>query len=251
MVPGGEAAHPLLSLALSYGNDQNMSSGESMTIFDTMGLGDHTSIMNILVSKICSNIRYWNQSHSLLDITLDLFVDLISSYSSSKTLLSLDMIQFMIHNHSPMTITVHSRGNQNQTPFPFLSYDNDNKYRIAFYTALSRLVFTAAEDLNNSFDLYIAPKLSIIEQLASLGQSDLSTSTARVAIICICRDFRGISAATTSKRTYNLLFDVLYPTFFQFLKNATEVWCADPPVMTAILKFLQVLFRVQLFILIN
>jgi exportin-7 len=241
-IPGGEAAHPLLSLALSYVGDQTMSN-ESFSIFDTMGLGDTTSIMNIMVSKICSNIRHWNRSHSLLDITLDLFVDLISTYSSSKTLLSLDMIQFMIHNHSPLSVTVQGRGDPaNQSSFPFLSYDNDNKYRIAFYTALSRLVFTAAEDLNNSFDLFISPKLSVINQLLSLSESDLSSSAARVAIICICRDFRGITTATTSKRTYNLLFDVLYPDFFSLLKNATSVWCADPPVMTAILKFLQVLF---------
>jgi exportin-7 len=243
-VPGGESAHPLLSLALSYVGDQTMSN-ESLNIFDTMGLGDIASIMNIVVSKICSNIRHWNRSDNLLDITLDLFVDLIATYSSSKTLLSLDMIQFMIQNHS-VTMPMSGGGGRNSNqPFPFLAYDSDNKYRIAFYTALSRLVFTAAEDLNNSFDLFISPKLEMVNQLlTSLSQSDhqsIVTSPVRVAVICLCRDFRGISTATTSKRTYNLLFDVLYPNFFTLLKYATEVWCADPPVMTAILKFLQVI----------
>lgn len=84
-IPGGESAHPLLSLALSYAGDQTMSN-ESVNIFDTMGLGDIASVMNIVVSKICSNIRHWNRSDNLLDITLDLFVDLIATYSSSKTL---------------------------------------------------------------------------------------------------------------------------------------------------------------------
>lgn len=204
-----------------------------------MGLGDITSIMNIIVCKICNNIRFWNRSDEILEGTLEVFVDLISSYSSSKTLLSLDMVNFMVHNHVG-------------THFPFLSYDNDNKYRITFYTALSRLVFTAAEDLNNSFDTFIAPKLDIIHQL-NLTQN-LSDFSAKVAIISICRDFRGISTATTSKRTYNLLFDVLYPDFFTLLKRASEVWCADPNVMTAILKFLQVIYHfyyIIIFIFLN
>ena len=58
----------------------------------------------------------------------------------------------MVHNH----IGAH---------FPFLGYDSDNKYRISFYTALTRLVFTAAEDINNEFDDFISPNLEIIEQL--------------------------------------------------------------------------------------
>jgi exportin-7 len=190
-----------------------------------MGLGDLTSIMNIVVTKICTNIRYWHRADQILAETLELFVDLIASYSSSKTLLSLDMVNFMVLNH----VGAH---------FPFLAYDNDNKYRITFYTALSRLVFTAAEDINNSFDVFVAPKLDIINQLNQTP--NLKDFSAKTAIISICRDLRGISTATTSKRTYNLLFDVLYPDFFTLLKRATEVWCADPTVMTAILKFLQV-----------
>ena len=200
-----------------------------------MGLGDLTSVMNIIVCKICNNIRFWHRSDQILEGTLEVFVDLISSYSSSKTLLSLDMINFMVHNHVG-------------THFPFLSYDNDNKYRITFYTALSRLVFTAAEDLNNSFDTFIAPKLEIIQELNVT--EDISSYSAKIAIISICRDFRGISTATTSKRTYNLLFDVLYPDFFTLLKRASEVWCSDPNVMTAILKFLQVIILIY-FILIQ
>lgn len=188
-------------------------------------MGDLAATMNVVVSKICNNIRHWHRENSILQETLEVFVDLITSYSSSKTLLGLDMINFMVLNH----IGEH---------FPFLGYDNDNKHRITFYTAISRLVFTAAEDLNNSFDIFIEPNIRIIEQL--LHTQNISDGSARLAIICAFRDLRGISNATTSKRTYNLLFDVLYPNAFTLLKRATEVWCADPVVMTAILKFLQV-----------
>ena len=96
-------------------------------------------IMNIMVNKLCNNIKFWHRSDKILEETLEVFVDLVSTYSSSKTLLSLDTVNFLVHNH----VGSH---------FPFLGYDNDNKYRITFYSALSRLVFSSSEDLNNSFD---------------------------------------------------------------------------------------------------
>ena len=103
-------------------------------VFDTMGIGDMSSVMNIIVTKICNNIRYWHRCDEVLEQTLEVFVDMISSYSSSKTLLNLDTVNFMVLNHTG-------------AHFPFLGYDSDNKYRITFYTALSRLVFTAAGGL--------------------------------------------------------------------------------------------------------
>lgn len=189
-----------------------------------MGMGDISDVMNIIVTKICSNIRYWNNSDEILEQTMEVFVDLISSYSSSKTLLGLESVNFMVHNHT---------GDH----FPFLGYTTDNKYRITFYTALSRLVFTAAEDLHNSFDTFIAPNIEIIAQLNDTP--NLGDNVAKLALVGAFRDLRGIAAATTSKRTYNLLFDVLYPDCFNLLLKATECWYADPVVMTALLKFLQ------------
>ena len=187
-----------------------------------MGLGDVSAIMNIIVIKICNNIRYWNRANELLDTTLTVFVDLITSYSSSKTLLNLETVNFMVHNH----IGAH---------FPFLGYDNDNKYRITFYTALTRLVFTAAEDINNEFDDFIAPNLEIIEQLNAT--EDLSEGSVKVALVGLFRDLRGITQATSTKRTYNLLFDAIFPSCFTLLKRAIDYNYNDPQVMTALLKF--------------
>ena len=181
--------------------------------------------MNIVINKLCSNIRYWNRSDAILQETLEVFVDLVSSYNSSKTLLGLETINFMVHNHTG-------------SHFPFLGYDSDNKYRIAFYTALSKLVFTAAEDMNNSFDAFIVPNVEILEQLAQT--QDLNNHSVKVAIIGALRDLRGITAATTNKRTYNLLFDVIFPVGFPVFNRIAETLYADPNVMTALMKFLQV-----------
>jgi hypothetical protein len=190
-----------------------------------MGIGDMIQVMNIYVNKLCNNIKYWHRENSILKETLDVFVELVSSYSSSKTLLNLDTVHFLVHNHVG-------------THFPFLGYDNDNKYRITFYSALSRLVFSSSEDLNNSFDNFMAPNLNILVQL---GQSqDLRSQPMKIAIVAALRDLRGITVSAYSKRTYNLLFEALYPTYFPFFQRVCETWFDDPVVMTALMKFMQV-----------
>jgi exportin-7 len=174
---------------------------------------------------MCNNIKYWHRSDPILEETLDVLVELVSSYGSSKTLLGLETVNYLVHNH----VGEH---------FPFLGYDNDNKFRITFYSALSRLVFSSSEDLDNSFDVFIAPNLAI---LARLSQTmDLRSAPVKLAIIGALRDLRGICVSTYNKRTYSLLFEALYPDTFPLLIRITNTWYDDPIVMTALLKFLQV-----------
>lgn len=227
LVPGGSPAHPLLSLALSYNisnGDSKDNGNEDVTIYDAMGLGDSTTVMNIVVNKICNNIRYWHKTGQILTETLEVFVELITTYSSSKTLLNLETVAFLVQNH----VGAH---------FPFLGYDDDNKYRIIFYSALSRLVFSSSEDLNNQFDLFIAPNLNI---LAELGQiQDLSDYRVKIALIGILRDLRGIVTSTYNKRTYNLFFDAVFSLAFPLFHRVAENFYNDPTVMIALFKFMQ------------
>lgn len=190
-----------------------------------MNLGDMAQVMNLLVNKLCNNIKYWHTADNILEETLDVFVELVTTYGSSKTLLSLETVNFLVLNHIGSN-------------FPFLGYDSDNKYRIVFYAALSRLVFSAAEDLNNSFDAFIEPNLSILRQLSQAPE--LRDRAVRVALIGCLRDLRGITSATHNKRTYNLLFEVLYPDFFPLFQRVANTWFDDHTVMTALLKFMQV-----------
>eukprot|EP00606_Chrysophyceae_sp_TOSAG23-5_P001351 GSChrysophyteH2.ASY1.ANO1.1212.1 assembled CDS len=197
--------HPLLSLALSYGSTPDVT--EPTTIFEAMGapqLKDAVEVMNLVVDKVCNNIKFWHDTEQMLEETLTVFVELVSSYGSSKTLLSLDTVKFLIHNH----VGQH---------FPFLGYDNDNKHRVTFYSAMARLVFSSSEDLDNVFDAFIEPNLQILQQLS------------------VTADFREPSA----RRTYILLFEALYPSAFPLLNRIAETLADDPVVMTALLKFMQ------------
>ncbi|KAJ1382083.1 hypothetical protein B484DRAFT_27515, partial [Ochromonadaceae sp. CCMP2298] len=230
-VPGGSPAHPLLSLALSsYSGgalgkaEEKLASSEINNIYDAIAIGDMMQVMNVIVNKLCNNIKYWHRSDKILEETLDVFVELVSSYSSSKTLLGLETVNFLVHNH----VGAH---------FPFLGYDNDNKYRITFYSALSRLVFSSSEDLNNSFDAFLAPNLEIMAQLSQAP--DLRSPAVKTAIVAALRDLRGITVSAYNKRTYNLLFDALYPSSFGLLRSIAETCYDDPTVMTALLKFMQ------------
>lgn len=220
------AAHPLLAYALSSGGADSMekSSAEPQTIFDAMGIGDLPAVMNMIMNKLCTNIKYWNRSNEILEFTLEIFIEFVNSYNATKTLLSLESINFLIKNHV---------GSQ----FPFLGYDNDNKYRITFYTALSRLVFSAAEDSMNNFDVFIEPVEAIARQLGEV--KDLRDNTVKIAIVGLLRDLRGILDATHNKRTFNLFFDSMFPLLFPLLGRVTETWCDDEKVMTAVLKFMQ------------
>eukprot|EP01034_Spumella_vulgaris_P021786 gene21786-27855_t len=228
MVPGGSPAHPLLSLALSYSgkaaDDKEGGSTEILSVYDAMGIGDMIQVMNIVVNKLCNNIKFWHRSDKILEETLEVFVELVSTYSSSKTLLNLETVNFLVHNH----VGAH---------FPFLGYDSDNKYRITFYSALSRLVFSSSEDLNNSFDTFVAPNVAILAQLTQAP--DLRLSAVKVAIIAALRDLRGITVSAYNKRTYNLLFEALYPASFPLFLRVAETWYDDPASMTALLKFMQ------------
>ena len=196
-----------------------------------MAIGDMAHVMDIVVNKLCSNIKFWHKADDILEQTLEVFVELVTSYSSSKTLLGLDTVNFLVHNH----VGAH---------FPFLGYDSDNKYRITFYSALSRLVFSSSEDLNNSFDSFIIPNLEIIAQLSDTAF--IRTPDVKTAIVGALRDLRGITTSTYNKRTYNLLFDALYPDAFPLLVRVAETWYDDATVMTALLKFMQVREREDL-----
>ncbi len=236
------SSHPLLSLALSYSQrtpsaasgmgseDKELTDGKEVTdIFEALrpqlggGEIDCTAIMNLLVDKICNNIKYWHSDEDILKETLDVFVELVGSYGSSKTLLQLDTVKFLIHNHDGSN-------------FAFLGYDNDNKHRVTFYSALARLVFSSSEDLDNLFDSFMAPNLQIISQLSTV---DVREPSARIACIGLLRDLRGMAMSSYNKRTYTLLFEALFPSAFPLLLSIAENLSDDPIVMTALFKFMQ------------
>ena len=62
-------------------------------MFENMGLGDHTVVANLIVTKIGKNLKFWPDDHDIVAKTLSLLTDMAGGYSSSKLLLTLDTVK--------------------------------------------------------------------------------------------------------------------------------------------------------------
>ena len=78
------------------------------------------------------------------------------------------------------------------------------------------------------------------EECSQAGSDEAMRQDANAAKACtgICRDIRGVCLATHNRRTYGLLFDMVYPQHFPTLLHCLEVWKHEPSVSTPILRFL-------------
>ncbi|KAF0719560.1 Aste57867_954 [Aphanomyces stellatus] len=194
-------------------------------MFERMGFGDHTVVVNMIVTHIGQNLKFWGDEEKVISQTLTLFLDIASGYSSGKLLLGLDTVQYLISHPTA-------------DEFPFLAVPSNTRHRTSFHSTISRLLFTTSfDESSDRFEEYVAPLeqvLSKLMQIQNYRQPDV-----REAIIGVCRDLRGIFISTHNKRTYNCMFDMIYPTYMPVFTKAAEVWYDTPTVMNALLKFLQ------------
>lgn len=204
-------------------SETNMKQRVFETVFESMQMGSHSEVVELLVRKLAGNLKYWGSENDIIQRSLSLLSDMASGYSSSKLLISLDIVQYIITNHG-------------SDAFPFLAHPTNLRHRTTFHFALSRLFLGTQEDPRPTFERFMEPLLNMLAQLS--GTTDLRTEDARMAIIGVCRDLRGVAQATHNKRSYGLLFEVLYPAHFPVFQRAVETWFDDLQVVTSVLKFL-------------
>ncbi len=191
--------------------------------FEGMGFGDHISTVNIIVTKIANNLKYWVSEGEVVGRTLQLFLDMSISYSSSRMLLSLDTIKFLISQHT-------------SEHFPFLVAPGNLRNRTTFHATLARLIFNSVNDVESLFETFMDPILAVLRQLGST--QSFRQEEVKAALIGVCRDLRGVASSTHNRRTYGLLFDMLYPEHFPVFTRAANEWSDSPEVSTALLKFM-------------
>ncbi|CAM9597271.1 unnamed protein product, partial [Hapterophycus canaliculatus] len=121
--------------------------------FDHIGMGDHAAIINVIVTKIGNNLKYWPDDHEVVSKTLQLFLDMASGYSSSKMLLGLDTVKFLMRNHT-------------EEFFPFLAVSANVRQRTTFHLTLARLIFTTSDDMVPMFEAFMEPLLNVLRRLA-------------------------------------------------------------------------------------
>lgn len=197
-------------------------------MFEHMGMGDHTAVANLIITKICNNLKYWPDDATIISKTLELLLDMSSGYSSSKLLLALSTVKFLVRHHT-------------DDHFPFLSHPSNARHRTTFHTTLSRLLLSpnGEEKLDLTFEQFLEPILSTLEKISNLSPTELRMEGVRRPLIGVFRDLRGISASLHNRRTYTLLFDMLHPKALEILPKVADTWHDQPDVIVSLLRFLQ------------
>ena len=196
-------------------------------MFEHMGLGDHTVVANVIVTKIGKNLKFWPDEHEIVAKTLVLLTDMAGGYSSSKLLLTLDTVKYLAGHHTA-------------DEFPFLNVPSNARHRTTFHAILVRLLLSpnGTDKLGISFEEFMRPILDTMTQLGALDSTQLRSEAARMPLIGVFRDLRGVCMSMHNRRTFSLLFDLLEPQHFPLMSRVADLWHDQPDVIISLLRFL-------------
>ena len=196
-------------------------------MFEHLALGDHTVVANLIVTKMGNNLKYWPEESEIIGRTLELFLEMAGGYSSAKMLLNLDTVRYFARNHTAEA-------------FPFLGVPSNARHRTIFHATLTRLLLSADGEnkLGVSFDKFLEPISSALDQLGSLSQNDLRNEAARRPLVGVFRDLRGIASSLHNRRTYLKFFDFMYPRHFPLLAKVASIWHDQSEVTISLLRFM-------------
>jgi exportin-7 len=100
-----------------------------LNMFENMGLGDHTVVANLIVTKMGKNLKFWPDELDIVAKTLELLTDMAGGYSSSKLLLTLSTVKYLASHHT-------------HDEFPFLYVPSNARHRTTFHAILVRLLLS-------------------------------------------------------------------------------------------------------------
>ena len=99
-----------------------------LRMFELMGLGNHKVVVNMLVTKVCNNMKFWASNKEVISKSLNVFFWLSAGYGSGRFMLTLDSVKYLLTHHTSQHL-------------PFLDLAENTKSRTTFYKTLTRLVF--------------------------------------------------------------------------------------------------------------
>lgn len=65
-----------------------------------MNLENQMAVLTVFMNKICNNLKVWAKSERIIRETMALFDDIVLGYSTSKLVIKLEPIKYIINNHS-------------------------------------------------------------------------------------------------------------------------------------------------------
>ena len=196
-------------------------------MFEHLGMGDHTTVANLIVTKMGNNLKFWPDDQDLISKTLELLHDMAQGYSSSKLLLTLDTVLFLTRHHT-------------EEHFPFLSRPGNARQRTIFHATLTRLLLspTGEEKMNLTFEQFLEPIVDKLNRLEAFSPVDLRAEACRPVLIGVFRDLRGIAASLHNRKTFSALFDIMHPNHLPLLAKVADIWHDQTDVIISLLRFL-------------
>lgn len=196
-------------------------------MFEHLGMGEHTAVANLIVTKMGNNLKFWPEDNELIGKTLDLLHDMAQGYSSSKLLLNLETVRYLTRHHT-------------EEQFPFLGMPGNARHRTTFHSTLTRLLLSpnGEEKLSWSFEQFLDPIVAKLTRLQAMSPTELRQEQCRVPLIGVFRDLRGITASLHNRKTYSALFDILHPNHLPLFSRVADVWYDQTDVMISLLRFL-------------
>jgi exportin-7 len=126
-----------------YIGDTAISSSKAFTkMGELLGLGTHVAVLNVMVAKITTNIKYWKANTAVIDKTLALFFDLATGFCSGKLVARLDIVTQIITRHT-------------DEAFSFPPSRHGGKQTMLLYNVLGRLLFS--EEHSGRFEEFMKP----------------------------------------------------------------------------------------------
>jgi len=199
---------------------------------EVLSIKDDNGVLDIIIKKIITNLKYWSENNEILSKTLNLLNELSIGFSSVRKLKKLPTVQVLL-DKDPTTL------------LPFLSINSkleNTRCRTTFYKSIGRLLITDLGDAEERFRSFMSPIIRTISPLKQLvvnlpqNNDEALKECAMNATIAVSRDLRGIIFSFNSKTAYSLLFDMIHPEFTELLRKAIEIWSHEPRLTTPVLK---------------
>ena len=71
-----------------------------LRMFELMGLGNHKVVVNMLVTKVCNNMKFWASNKEVISKSLNVFFWLSAGYGSGRFMLTLDSVKYLLTHHT-------------------------------------------------------------------------------------------------------------------------------------------------------
>jgi len=197
-------------------------------MFQHLGMGDHANVANLILTKIGNNLKFWPDENEIISTTLELFLDLATGYSSSKLLISLDSVKFLVRHHT-------------EDYFPFLAVPFNAKHRTTFHAIITRLLLSPSgeEKLELTFEQFLEPTMATLAQLGKLSPNELRNEAIRRPLIGILRDLRGIVSSLHNRKAYCEMFDIIHNgRHLAFFAKVADLWHDQSDVIISLLRFM-------------